>query len=288
VGTIAASVLDDYLNAFGADAPSFSRRIRELLHSAPDVFVAEAAAVLRDAPDTPAIEYLLALLAANALLARILLDPDFPRAQAIRLTRMMTRTDAAAPLKMVNIGGGLIRSVQRSPAAALGALELIGATVDSVLATGVVALFLNIDNAQVRSKAALLLGRAHRNLAWVRQKLRDPDPRIRANAVESIWGVTGAEAVALFAEAMRDEHNRVVGNACLGLFLCGQPAATEALVEMSRRSEPTFRATAAWVMGETGADAFVHTLETLREDADPDVRHAALAATTRIRRARAG
>ena len=78
-------------------------------------------------------------------------------------------------------------------------------------------------NPYLRSKAVKVVGRGSKSPKWVRQRLADPDPRIRANAIESLWSVDNAEARSLlhFAAA-EDGHNRVVANALLGLYYLGE------------------------------------------------------------------
>ena len=58
-------------------------------------------------------------------------------------------------------------------------------------------------------KVARMAGRLLRNLRWLEMRLSDPDPRVRANAVESLWGVNSPEARSLFLTAARDPHHRV-------------------------------------------------------------------------------
>jgi len=50
---------------------------------------------------------------------------------------------------------------------------------------------------RIRSKVALVIGRVSHNGKWAESRLADPDARVRANAVESMWDVDTAEARAL-------------------------------------------------------------------------------------------
>lgn len=54
-------------------------------------------------------------------------------------------------------------------------------------------------------------------------RLGESDPRVRANAIESLWGVDSPEARTLLSFATNDANNRVVGNALLGLYHLGNP-----------------------------------------------------------------
>ena len=72
------------------------------------------------------------------------------------------------------------------------------------------------------------------------------DPRVRANAIEALWGSDSALARGLFREASRDVNNRVAGNALLGLYLLGDTSAVPQILKMAAQPDPLFRATAAW------------------------------------------
>lgn len=127
----------------------------------------------------------------------------------------------------------------------------------------------------VAEKATVLVGRRIRSLRWVRERLSATDPRIRAAAVEGLWGNDDATARELLWQYQHDENDRVVGNALLGLHLLGEPKVPELVKEMLQDSRPAFRGTAAWVMGEIGEAEFVGPLEAAMADDNMAVRLAA-------------
>ncbi len=92
----------------------------------------------------------------------------------------------------------------------------------------------------------------------------DPDPRVRANAVESLWGRTDEDAVRRFRAALGDSHPRPVANACVGLYLSGRAEAVRELSNLASHPEPRFRAAAAWAMGRTGHSRFLPLLAEMR------------------------
>ena len=128
------------------------------------------------------------------------------------------------------------------------------------------------------SKAALFLGKRIQNPNWVDRQMASPDARVRANIIESVWGVHNANLRKCLREALSDEHNRVVGNALLGLHLLGDTSVAGQLRTMLRHSQPKFRATAAWVMGKTGAPEFRCDLNDALHDEHEMVRNSALRA----------
>jgi HEAT repeat protein len=142
-------------------------------------------------------------------------------------------------------------------------------------------------NPYLRSKVVKIIGRGGRSVKWVRGRLNDPDPRIRANAIEALWGMDTPEARMLLKLAAGDANNRVLGNALLGLYYLGECSVLEDLVKLSAHESALFRGTAAWAMGQTGDLRFSDIVRRLLLESDGVVRKRALTALTRIKQANA-
>jgi hypothetical protein len=138
-------------------------------------------------------------------------------------------------------------------------------------------------NPNLRSKAVKVVGRGSKSPKWVRQRLNESDPRIRANAVEALWSVDTEEARILLRFATTDANNRVAANALLGLYYLGDCTVLTDLVKMAACESPIFRSSAAWAMGETGDFRFTDTLRKMFSDSHPTVRKRAFAALARIK-----
>jgi hypothetical protein len=141
------------------------------------------------------------------------------------------------------------------------------------------------DNPHLRSKAVLMIGRSGRSLSWIEKRLQESDTRVRANAIEAIWGVDTDQARELLEWATRDGNNRVVGNALVGLYRRGENSVLARLAQMAGHDSPGFRRTAAWAMGETGDPRFSEVLGRMIADDNSGVRKSAFAAVRRIREA---
>jgi hypothetical protein len=128
-------------------------------------------------------------------------------------------------------------------------------------------------------------GGAGRSVEWARNRLSDIDPRIRANAVESLWGNDTAYVRALLRTAARDSNNRVAGNALFALYSIGEMSAIQDLLKMASSEVPRRRASAAWVMGTTGDRRFSDALGVLTGDTNATVRKRAFAALELVRNA---
>jgi hypothetical protein len=143
------------------------------------------------------------------------------------------------------------------------------------------------QNPRLRSKVVKLIGRGSGSVKWIRAKLSEADPRVRANALEALWGVDTPEARALLLFSTKDANNRVLGNALIGLYYLGDSSVLEEIVKLSAHESALFRATAAWVMGETGDVRFSDIVRRLLLQQDPLVRKRALVALGRIKQANA-
>src|SRR5262249_28314127 len=148
-----------------------------------------------------------------------LYDRSLNREQATQLARTAVRIDPMADAK-------LVRSIAcgfgaRHPAEAGRLLDILGEVVPlSRLLPSLMTLLRHRDS-YLRSKAVLMVGKANRSARWAEELLTDPDPRIRANAVESLWDSDSEGVIELLRSTASDWNNRVAGNALLGLYRLG-------------------------------------------------------------------
>lgn len=173
------------------------------------------------------------------------------------------------------------------PVAALRILEVVAAISDGVRVVPMLIQMLREPDVQLRSKAALLVGRVNKSVQWAEQLLREPDARVRANSVEALWNVEHEGVRDVLWQAVKDSNNRVQGNALLGLYRLGDIEVLETLLAMARHSSATFRATAAWVMGESGDPRFQPVLAQMIRETDAAARHAVFRALSLIKQAMA-
>jgi HEAT repeat protein len=118
----------------------------------------------------------------------------------------------------------------------------------------------------------------------VRKRLQEVDARVRANAVESLWGTDSTSARAVLKEASRDHHHRVAANALVGLHRIGAYDVTASLQKMAQGEDPMGRAAAAFAMGQILNADFKPVLESLLKDPSPQVRSQALRSLIRMKR----
>jgi len=260
------------------------RRLRDLLDNSPGEFVDAVTERLRVPGESPEQRYLVSLLVSRGLLIDVL--------------RQIGRDDAAVAGHLARLAQRLSPGFERSLARAvldaeharepngeaefllglLGALSA-GATVLPLLGP-----LRHSEDPRVRSRMASLLGRTAGAQRWFTTLKDDPDPRVRANAIEALWTTEGPFAAACFESAVEDPHHRVVASAWVGTYLQGDAAAVAGLATMAQHADPRFCAAAAWAMGETGDTRFIPLLWRLRRDpaASPVVARNALQAIKRI------
>jgi hypothetical protein len=268
--------LEDAVAGFAANPAVATHAIRQLQASDPSGFVLAAVRMLTTREEqSPGVQYVAGLMFSGDLLIDALIDKrvfglDAATALAHNLSTAEPLLDARMVNKLLANVGGDICSVDVQTG--LRVLALVEAISDcSHLSTYLVQLMRH-PSTHMRSKAALLLGRANLNLSRTKSHLASEDPRIRANAVAALWGWRDPQIVAILQEAARDKHPRVVGNALVGLCKAGDAKAVDRLKQLAISPDASVRIGAAWAMGTLESPEFVPVLATLEQDSDNKVR----------------
>ncbi|MCL5746481.1 MAG: HEAT repeat domain-containing protein [Acidobacteria bacterium] len=213
-----------------------------------------------------------------------LCDPDYPLEQSLLAARNLMKTE---PMLDVELARMLPRNGHGSEGlagrAALRALEILDAISPGTRLVLPLSPLVHHDEPALRSKAALVIGRRVQNLNWMEKHLQEVDPRVRANVLESLWHNNSLELTGIFRHYQRDSHNRVAGNALIGLYLREPEEAVQNVRAMAEHAEGRFRVTAAWVMGMTANARFLGIIKTLMRDPDEKVRSAACRALFKIK-----
>jgi len=280
---LAAAVRD-----FDRDAVANRKRIAEILRVEPEGFYLTAVGILGRDLDSSVAQYLVTLLVQGNLLFRALCDSALDLERATELARQANRFDSTVPIELAR---RLADASSASGACAAGMagrlLEILDEIADGKRILPSLMRILRSDNPYLRSKAVLMIGRSGQSVAWIEKRLQEADTRVRANAIEAMWGMDTAEVRQLLKWAIRDSNNRVVGNALVGLYRLGEISPLAELVKRATVDSPAMRRTAAWAMGEIGDPRFSGVLGHMIADHNPNVRRAAFGAVRRIRAANA-
>jgi hypothetical protein len=283
--TDTAASLTALMRNFDRDGVTSRRLIDELLQAAPEVFREAAVQVLKNADDSRAVQCLIGVLVAHGMLLSVLCHPALSREQVMVVARIAQRVDSTAESA---IAKGLADSVISNdpgvrPKDAGRLLEVLSEISDGNRILPSLLRLLRHPDPHLRSKAVKMIGSGTRSAKWVQGRLAETDPRVRANAIESLWGLDSPEARELLQASVRDGDNRVAGNALVALHRIGDSGVIPDYFRMAAHDSQRFRVTAAWAMGEAADPRFSETLARLLRDTHPPVRTRALAGLGRIK-----
>lgn len=213
-------------------------------------------------------------LIADGRYLSLLLDPDFlSLEEAHRVSQIMREADSGFFLKFEGLADATsteqdLRRLER-------ALNLFGGAGTSNVLFPWLRRLTNHSDQRIRSKAVKACCALRPNPALVEKQLKSDDVRVRANAIEALWGMAGTEVIPIIREALNDPNHRVVVNALVGLHVHQPEEAMERLLRLCNHPAPLFRAAAAWGLGRIADRRAVPTLEKLTKDPENIVRERA-------------
>jgi len=281
-----SALLKELAGAFSSNRMAAAKAIREISEIDPPGFLAAALPLLRESAlagpqENAGSRYLLSVLLARPETLERLCDPAlFSAAQSAALVRQAKTLDPLVEVNLARLAAGLAYRTERDADLGTRALEVLGQSQDPAATMPALRQLLECTSERVRSKAALLIGRISHNPQWAALGGLHEDPRVVANAVESLWGLCSRAAREEFRKAAADSKHRVAGNGAVGLYLAGDAHGALALFGLSRHPQEPFRRTSGWAMGRTGDPRFLARLESLTQDPVVVVREAAVRGLT--------
>ena len=273
---------------FEADASTSRAQIRDLFDNHRELFYGTSIEILKTSGDSRGAQYLVALMVANGMLLEALCNPKLSRADALSLGRAARRVDPMIEVSLArSLADSALGGSEVHVADPARLMEILCEIADPGRIMPSLMRLMRHPNPYLRSKAVKLIGRGSGSTKWVMGRMSEADPRVRGNAIESLWGVGTPEARALLNFACTDANNRVVGNALLGLYYTGHASMLAEIVKLTEHESAMFRSSAAWVMGKTGDVRFTGALRRMIAEPDPIVRKRAFAALAQIKAANA-
>jgi hypothetical protein len=272
--------LEDAIAGFASNPAGATRSIRELQANDPSGFLLAAVRLLTSTEgSSPGMQYVAGLMFAGDVLIDPLMDAkiltlDSAKALARNLVTAEPLLDVRMITRMMSHAGGDIRAVDVETA--LRVLAIAESISDCSRLSFHLVQLLRHPSPRLRSKVALLIGRANLNLYRMRSLLASDDARSRANAIQSLWGSRDPKILTLFEESTKDQNHRVSINALVGLSMAGEATAIDRLKRFASASNSTMRAGAAWAMGALRNACFEETLQNLSLDPEEQVRSMAL------------
>ena len=267
--------------------PLSAQAMRRFATEAPAIFAPVAMSMLLTATEAAGFRYLTMLLVKQPSLFKQLSNPlIFTRREALTLTKHLMNVDTSFDIRFARqlpARNGTTSDTIDGPAA-VKALDILDEISPGQRIVPILSHLTKHPDARISAKATLLIGKRVQNLAFATRVLtEETDPRIRANAVESVWGNDSSPVQKLFWECVGDRHNRVVGNGMVGLYLAGDEKVISVVSRLAYDYKAEIRMTSAWTMGRFGNSDFVPTLSPLLKDQHPGVRAAALRSLQNIR-----
>jgi hypothetical protein len=269
---------------FGSNRMLAAKAIRGMYQLDPVGFPPAAAEVIWSGDDVEGAPFLLAILVANTDWLRTICDPrKYTLEQSLDLVRRARKLDPLTEVKLAKMLATLTFATEDETQFASRVLEVLEQSPDAFTTLPALRQLSLSSNPRVRSKAALLIGRIIQNPQWAAQPSSETDPRVSANAVESLWGVSTSAAREAFFGAAMNKHHRIAANGIVGLYLMGDECSIPFLFHLSRSENPLGRAAACWAMGHLEDPRFLPALARLIEDPDPVARKAAFKWMARVR-----
>ena len=278
--------LRDLAPRFPTDSEPVRKKLAELLVADPPAFRTAALEVLPGLDDSSSRKCVLDLMLKGGLLP--VCDPAIiGQEEEIALTRDLCELDPQLDMKLARRLSGA--AIEKMPEAVVQrVLVLLNSIPENARVLPIVIKLLRHPSPSVRSKAALVIGRVSKTPHVTQEFLSEPDPRVRANAIEALWGMDSAKARAVLREAADDPNNRVAGNALLGLYRVGDTFAISRILQLATHPKAEFRTTAAWVMAQTGSPRFLPALARMVRETDRNARTWVFRAITNLKRAGSG
>jgi hypothetical protein len=281
-----AANLNQVLSEYAID-PSAARRVQKLAGDFPDLFFRAAAAYLETNPETRITRYLATLLIRQEWFFERLTDPGRSSlASAVATFRCLLKFDPSLEFRLAFLlprRNNLIPRKVLTRTNAERAIDILERTSEGQRLFSVLGHLTNDGDPGISAKAALFVGRRTENPDWTAKQLLSDNERLRANALEAFWGSSTPESLRILNECVRDQNNRVAGNALVGLHQGGHPGVEDEALAMSQAEDPERRVTAVWAMGRIGMASFTGRLTELLKDEDPHVRSMAIRSLATIR-----
>ena len=280
-----ASEFDVLLERYEQDPGLCSKLLRTHALTEPKQFLEYAAeALLGDRPVSRALKFITNLALSAGLIEYLLAIYGGSRKQALTLAQKALACDSNLDKQILDfLRRPMPAELEEVTAIQVGLDILSAISSDDRLVPGVLKL-LKHASPKVRSKAALFIGNRTQNLAWAANLTKEYDPRVRANILESLFGINSEFVLQMFRSNVADDNCRIAGNAVLGLYLLGDVASISLIHQMVKHPEARFRNTGAWLMGRTHDPRFSTGIAELINDPDELVRKQAFKALGEIRK----
>ena len=266
--------IDRLLSTFTQNRRGHEKRLVALLESDPSGFKESAVRYLcNDLPsgtEDSTVQYIVWLLEGRGMLVDILLNPAYTSVtQAVELGRILRdkakRLDVELAKKLREASSDQSERI----------LRVLAETADNNRPLPLLIRVLREKNPKLRRAAGRIFARHCQNELFIANALKDPDPGVRASALEGLGQSNQGKIPAVLLGALNDPDPSVQAHAILACHRLGDQKAIQLLEERAKSPKPEVRARMAWAMGRTKSPGCIPLVEALQKDPDASVRTAA-------------
>jgi hypothetical protein len=261
--------------------------IRDFATEFPNFFAPAALSILKTWDESPGQRFLASVVLRDPKFLRSLIDPwRYNRSEASALFKRLLAIDQALDVRLARCLPNRNGVGQEGFTAQMfyRALDILDDTSRSYRMVPILHHLIEYPDPRISAKAVLVIGRRLQNASWAARQLKiRTDNRMRANALEALWGIDGVEVRDLMRCYVQDENNRVAASAVYGLYLLHEPEIESPMLGMAKHPQPLFRSSAAWLIGKTQSQEYMPVLSSLVQDGDSRVRSSALKALLTVR-----
>ena len=262
------ATVSSVLENFSPQNRDAGKQLSALLKKDPPSFQREVVDYMSNGGQLPGTRLLVWLLQREKKLLDLLLNPQLASLEdAVKVASVMnTVVDQLDVLLARALKGA-------SEELSLRILRLLAEVSDSNRTLPLLTMTLREKSSGLRSKSARIFSRHCHNTLFIENALKDPDPEVRASAMQGLSESEYQPSPSILVEAFLDPDPSVMAHAVVACHRMGEPdRVLKMLKDMSRHADPVFRTQAAWAMGEIGSRQCVFILEKMRDDPEPAVR----------------
>ncbi len=266
--------IDQLLSTFTQNRRGHGKRLVALLENDPSGFKESAVRYLckhlHNGAEDSTVQYIVWLLEGRGMLVDILLNPRYTSVtQAVELGSILRdkakRLDVELAKKLREASSDQSERI----------LRVLAETAENNRPLPLLIRVLREKNPELRRAAGRIFARHCQNELFIANALKDPDPGVRASALEGLGQSNQSKIPTVLLGALNDPDPSVQAHAILACHRLGDRKAIQLLEERAKSPKPEVRARMVWAMGETKSPGCIPLVEALQQDPDASVRTAA-------------
>ena len=269
------------LESFSQNRRENGRQLALLLERDPTAFQQSVVQYVCNGADESSVQYIVWLLESNGMLVNLVMNPEISSVeQAVALVHAMRG-------KVERLDVDLAKELKTAPEDLKSrVLRLLAEISQNNRTLSLLIHALREASADIRAMAGRLFAQHCQNELFIENALKDPDPRVRASAMDGLGFRSSKELPSILLTAFSDSSPDVKAHAVLAAHRLGDSRVPQWMNEFAKHPLTDFRVRAAWVLGETEDPNWLPLLQQLTKDPDSRVPAEAEKAIRKIEAAR--